>query len=85
MRVVIDRLVSAQQAASTNTLSRFETEMLTPEENVEGLADLNATLVEKALAHIPHRRVILDMDSSESPVYGEPEGAGSNGHFPCVC
>jgi Transposase DDE domain group 1 len=85
MRVVTDRLVSAQQAASTNTLSRFETEVLTQEENVEGLAHLNAAWVEKAMVHTPHRRVILDMDSSESPVYGAQEGTAYNGHFACVC
>jgi hypothetical protein len=75
MRVVTDRLVSAQQAASTNTLSRFETEVLTPEENVDGLAHLNATWVEKAMAHPPHRRGILDRDRCESPVYGAQEAA----------
>jgi hypothetical protein len=85
MRAVTDRLVSAQQAASTNTLSRFETEVLTQEENVDGLAHLNAAWVEKAMAYTPHRRMILDMDSSESPVYGEQEGAADNGHFACVC
>jgi DDE family transposase len=69
MRVVTGRRDLETQAASTNTLSRFETEVLTPEENVEGLAQLNATWVEKAMARTPHRRVILDMDSSESPVY----------------
>ena len=37
------------------------------------------------MAHTPHRRVILDMDSSESPVHGEQEGAANNGHFGCVC
>jgi Transposase DDE domain group 1 len=85
MRAVTDRLGSEQQAASTNTLSRFETEVLTQEENVQGLADLNTTWVEKAMAHTAQRRVILDMDSSESPVYGEQEGAAYNGHFACVC
>jgi len=84
MGVVTDRLVSEQQAASTNTLSRFETEVLTQEEHVEGLAHLNAAWVEKAMAHTPHRRVILDMDSSESPVYGEQEGAAYKRPF-CVC
>lgn len=85
MRVVTDRLVSAQQAAGTNTRSRFETEVLTQEENVEGLAHPNAGWVEKAMAHTPYRRVILDMDSSESPVYGAQEGAAYHGHFACVC
>ena len=33
----------------------------------------------------PYRRIILDMDSSESPVYGEQEGSAYNGHFGCTC
>ena len=33
----------------------------------------------------PHHRVILDMDSSESPVHGEQEGSAYNGHFKCNC
>ena len=37
------------------------------------------------MAHTLHRRVILDMDSSESPVHGQQEGAAYNGHFECVC
>jgi Transposase DDE domain group 1 len=85
MRVGTGRQAAGQPAASTNTLSRFETEVLTHEENVEGLAHLNAAWVERAMAHTPHRRVILDMDSSESPAYGEQEGATYNGHFACVC
>jgi Transposase DDE domain group 1 len=85
MRVVTSHQAAEKPAASTNTMSRFETEVLTQEENVEGLAHLNAAWVEKALAHTPHRRVILDMDSSESPVYGEQEGATYNGHLACVC
>ena len=31
------------------------------------------------------KRVILDIDSSESPVHGKQEGATYNGHFECVC
>jgi len=33
----------------------------------------------------PYRRIILDMDCSESPVYGEQEGSAYNGHFGCTC
>ena len=37
------------------------------------------------MAHTPHRPVILDMDSSESPSgHGQQEGAAYNGHFECV-
>ena len=85
MRVVTSCQAAEKPAASTNTMSRFETEMLTQEENVEGLAHLNAAWVVRAMAHTPQWWVILDIDSSESPVYGEQEGAAYNGHFECVC
>jgi hypothetical protein len=29
--------------------------------------------------------VVLDMDSSENPTYGEQEGSAYNGHFGCTC
>ena len=85
MQVVVGRRALEKQAASTNTLSRFETEVLVTEENLQGLNQLNADWVDRAMARTPHRRVILDMDSSESPVYGEQEGAAYNGHFETVC
>jgi Transposase DDE domain group 1 len=33
----------------------------------------------------PPRIVVLDIDSSESPTYGEREGSAYNGHFGCTC
>ncbi|MAE32456.1 MAG: IS1380 family transposase [Verrucomicrobiales bacterium] len=85
MRVIVGRRGPERQAASTNTMSRFETEVLTRKHNLEGLVRLNAQWVDSAMTHTPPRRVILDMDSSESPVHGEQEGAAYNGHFGCVC
>ena len=85
MRVITSRRASEKQAASTNTLSRFETEVLTRAENLEGLLSLNSQWVERAMVHTPHQRVILDLDSSESPVHGQQEGAAYNGHFESVC
>ena len=67
-------MYSERQAASTNTLSRFETEVLTREENLEGLLRLNGQWVDRAMSRTPHQRVILDLDSSESPVHGQQEG-----------
>jgi hypothetical protein len=29
--------------------------------------------------------IVLDMDSSESPTYGDQEGSAYNGHFGCTC
>jgi hypothetical protein len=85
MKVIAGWRGPDKPAASTNSMSRFETEVLTRPENLEGLARMNAQWVDSAVAHTPHRRVILDMDSSESPVHGEQEGAAYNGHFGCVC
>lgn len=33
----------------------------------------------------PPKRVVLDMDSSVSPTYGDQEGAAYNGRFGCTC
>ena len=86
MRVVVGRRGGPERpAASTNTMSRFETEALTQDGNVEGLGRLNAKWVDRAMSRTAHRRVILDMDSSESPVHGEQEGASYNGHFGSTC
>ena len=68
MRVVVGWQGSDRNAARTNTMSRFETETLTQEDNLQGLARMNPQWVEDAMAHTPHQQVILDMDSSESPV-----------------
>ena len=85
MRVIVGDRGIDRPAASTNTMSRFETEVLTQDGNVEGLGRLNAKWVDGAMSRTPHRRVILDMDSSESPVHGEQEGASYNGHFGSTC
>ena len=86
MRVVVGwRGGPERPAASTNTMSRFETEVLTRDGNVEGLGRVNAKWVDRAMTHTAHRRVILDMDSSESQVHGEQEGASYNGHFGSTC
>jgi len=85
MQTVVGRRAMEKQAASTNTLSRFETEVLVTGENLKGLEQLNTQWVDQAMARTSHQRVILDMDSSESPVHGEQEGATYNGHFATVC
>ncbi len=85
MRVIVSRRASEKQAASTNSVSRFETELLTHPENVEALSRLNEVWVSRAMGRTKTHRLILDLDSSESPVHGEQEGFSYNGHFACVC
>src|ERR1022692_1674476 len=72
-------------AALTSRLQSFETELLTQEENLAGLAALNRELIAKAEAVASPRRVVLDMDSTEIPVYGEQEQSAYNGHFESTC
>ena len=85
MRVIVGWQGSERKGASTSEMGRFETEFLTQEDNRQALARMNTRWVERAMAHTLHQRVILDMDSSESPVHGQQEGAAYNGHFECVC
>ena len=85
VRVVVGWQGEERKAASTSEMGRFETEFLTQEDNLKVLARINTQWMERAMAYTLHRRVILDMDSSESPVHGQQEGTAYNGHFECVC
>jgi hypothetical protein len=72
-------------AALTSRLQTFETEMLAEQENFAGLARINRELIGKAEAVDPPQRVVLDMDSTEIPVYGQQENSAYNGHFESTC
>ena len=72
-------------AALTSTLQWFETELLTREENLIGLMAVNRDVLAQAEASDGSVCIVLHMDSSESPVHGQQEGSGYNGHFESVC
>jgi len=59
----------------------FETEVLSQDENLEGLSRINRELLAKAVVMDSLQRVVLDMDSTEIPVYGEQEQSAYNVHF----
>lgn len=59
-----------RRVALTSRLRSFETELLTQEENLTGLAAINRELIGKAETIDAPKRVVLDMDSAEIPVYG---------------
>jgi len=84
------RLISSEKiwdrgAALTSRLQTFETEMLAEEENFAGLGGLNRALIGKAQAMDSGYRTVLDMDSTEIPVYGEQEQSDYNGYFESTC
>jgi len=84
MRWVVGRAIEGT-AASASQMGRFETEWLTRPENLAALADLTGQWIDTVHTRRPPRIVVLDMDSSESPTYGEQEGSAYNGHFSCTC
>jgi hypothetical protein len=85
MRWVVGDRAIARSAASASQMSRFETKWLSRPENLAVLADLPGQWIDQVHQRRPPRIVVLDMDSSESPTYGEQEGSAYNGHFGCTC
>ena len=72
-------------AALTSRLQTFETEMPAEEDNFRSLALINRELIAKAEAIDTPQRIVLDMDSTEIPVYGQQENSAYNGHFESTC
>ena len=84
-RLIGSEKVLERGAALTSRLQSFETELLTQAQNLAGLAVLNRELVAKGETIASPRRVVLDMDSTEIPVYGRQEQGAYNGHFESTC
>ena len=55
MQAVVGRRALEKQAASTNTVNRFETDVLVSEENLRGLRHLNTEWVDKAVVRTRHQ------------------------------
>ena len=84
-RLIGSEKIWERGAALTSRLQTFETEMLAEEENFAGPARLNRELIGNAEALDSPYRTVLDMDSTEIPVYGEQEQSAYNGHFESTC
>jgi Transposase DDE domain group 1 len=85
MRWIVGGRAATKQAASTSQMGRFETEWLANDENLVALADLSGHWIDRVHSRRPVKAVVLDMDSSVSPTYGDQEGTAYNGHFACTC
>jgi Transposase DDE domain group 1 len=84
-RLIGSEKIWERGAALPSRLHWFETEVLSQEENPGGLSRINRELLAKAEAVDSNQRVVLDMDSTEIPVYGEQEQSAYNGHFESTC
>jgi hypothetical protein len=85
MRAIVDRKSLGRSAASTSQMGRFETEWLATADNLAALADLPGIWIDRVHDRRPPKLIVLDMDSSVSPTYGNQEGTAYNGHFACTC
>ena len=84
-RLIGSEKIWERGAALTSRLQSFETELLTQDENLAGLAAINRDLIARAEAIDSPQRTVLDMDSTEIPVYGKQEQSAYNGHFESSC
>ncbi len=85
MRNVVGGRAKERTAASTSLMGRFETEILTQPKNLELLINLSGQWVDRVHQRKSLKQIILDMDSSVSPTYGNQEGTVYNGYFQCTC
>ena len=85
MRQLVGERAVKRGAASASAMGRFEMAVLMRPENLAVLADLPGHWIDAVHDRRPLKSITLDMDSSESPVHGEQEGAAWNGHFQSKC
>ena len=72
-RLIGSEKIWERGAALTSRLQSFETELLTQDENLAGLATINREVIAKAETIKSPQCVVLEMDSTEIPVYGQQE------------
>jgi hypothetical protein len=85
MRQVVGGRAKERTAASTSLMGRFETEILTQPHNLELLMGVPGIWVDRVHNRKQIKKIILDMDSSVSPTYGNQECSAYNGYFGCTC
>jgi hypothetical protein len=84
-RLIGSEKIWGRGAALTSRLQSFETEMLAAEENFAGLARINRGLIARVEGAGSPQRIVLEMDSTEVPVYRQQENSAYNGHFESTC
>jgi len=85
MRHIIGGRAAEKVAASTSQMGRFETDTLAHPHNLAALMNMPGQWVDRVRQRRSIRKLILDMDSSVSEIYGNQEGSAYNGYFCCDC
>ena len=84
-RLIGSEKIWERGAALTSRVHSFETELLTQDENLAGLAAINRALLAQVEVMESSQRVVLDIYNTEIPVYGQQEQSAYNGHFETTC
>jgi Transposase DDE domain group 1 len=84
-RLIGSEKIRDRGAALPSRLHWFETQVLTQSANLSGLAAMNRELIARAEGQDQSSRAVLDMDSTEIPVYGEREQSAYNKHYASTC
>jgi hypothetical protein len=85
LRAVLSERALEKGGSAEKTVGRFETEILTERNNLDRMDEMLFKWIEKVDKVRGVKTIILDLDSSESPVYGEQEGSAYNGYFGLTC
>ena len=78
MRQVVGERANNETAGSVSQMGRFETEILTQPQNLKVLMNQPGQWVDRIHQRKPIKKIILDMDSSDSPTFGRQEGSAYN-------
>src|SRR6476620_8798819 len=73
LRWIVGGRAVTHNAASTSQMGRFETEVLVQEANLSALTDLSGRWIDRVHARHPVKGIVLDLDSSARPTFGEQE------------
>jgi hypothetical protein len=85
LRIILGKRALKKNGSSESTVGKFETEILTEGKNPEKLDEMLMNWITKIDTIRGVKEIVLDMDSSESPVYGDQEGSAYNGYFGSKC
>ncbi|MGB5214946.1 MAG: IS1380 family transposase [Anderseniella sp.] len=85
MRLITGQRGFDRHGASESQMGRFETGTLVSKKNLMALTDLGGKWIDRVQRLRKSPNLILDIDSSVSPVHGGQEASAYNGHFGCSC
>jgi hypothetical protein len=65
-------------------MGRFAADLPAGKKNVDALTGLSGRWIGRVNSRWMPKKLILDLDSPESPIHRQQEGSACNGHFRCA-